>query len=91
MTESGDPLENAIAERVNGIIKEEYLNFYETVTLEEAKKQLVKTIDLYNNDRTHMSISNKTPNQAHQENNINYQRLWKSYYKNYNTFEKETI
>jgi putative transposase len=91
MTESGDPLENAIAERVNGIIKEEYLNFYETMTLEEAKKQLVKTIDLYNNDRPHMSISNKTPNQVHQGNNINPQRLWKSYYRKYNTFGKETI
>ena len=91
MTESGDPLENAIAERVNGIIKQEYLNFYETATLEEAKKQLVNTIILYNNDRPHMSISNKTPNRAHQENNIKHQRLWKNYYKNYNTFEKERI
>ena len=91
MTESGDPLENALAERVNGIIKEEYLNFYETVSLEEAKKQLVNTIILYNNDRPHMSISNKTPNQVHQVNNINHQRLWKNYYKKNNTFEKETI
>ena len=91
MTESGDPLENAIAERVNGIIKEEYLNFYETTTLEEAKKQLVITIILYNNERPHMSISNKTPNRAHQENNIKHQRLWKNYYKNYSTFKKENI
>lgn len=91
MTENGDPLENAIAERVNGIIKEEYLNFYETMSLEEAKKQLVKTIALYNNDRPHMSISNKTPNQVHQGNNINPERLWKNYYRKYNTFEKETI
>ena len=89
MTESGDPLENALAERVNGIIKEEYLNFYETVSLEEAKKQLIKTITLYNNDRPHMSISNKTPNQVHQGNNINHQRLWKNYYKKNNTFEKK--
>ena len=91
MTESGDPLENAIAERVNGIIKEEYLNFYKTDTLEEAKKQLIKTIVLYNNDRPHMSISNKTPNRAHQENHGNHQRLWKNYYKKFNTFEKEHI
>lgn len=91
MTESGDPLENAIAERVNGIIKEEYLNFYKTDTLEEAKVQLIKTIVLYNNDRPHMSISNKTPNRAHQENNGNHQRLWKNYYKKFNTFEEEHI
>lgn len=91
MTESGDPLENAIAERVNGIIKEEYLNFYETTTLQEAKKQLIKTIALYNSDRPHMSISNKTPNQIHKDNKINPERLWKNYYKKYNTFEKENI
>ncbi len=42
MTENGDPLENAIAERVNGIIKEEYLNHYQTTNLPEAKKQLQK-------------------------------------------------
>ena len=91
MTESGDPLENAIAERVNGIIKEEYLNFYETITLEEAKKQLIKTITLYNNDRPHKSIGNKTPNHVHQGNNTNHQRLWKNYYKNYNTFERQNL
>jgi putative transposase len=91
MTESGDPLENAIAERVNGIIKEEYLNFCETYSVEDAKKQLIKAIDLYNNDRPHMSISNKTPSKVHQENKINPKRLWKNYYKKYNTFEKESI
>jgi putative transposase len=87
MTENGDPLENAIAERVNGIIKEEYLNHYETISLKQAKQQLLKAIDLYNNDRPHMSISNKTPSKVHQEIKINTERLWKNYYKKYNTFE----
>jgi putative transposase len=89
MTENGDPLENAIAERVNGIIKEEYLNFYKTTSLEQAKKQLIKAINLYNNDRPHMSIGNQTPNKAHQINKTNHQRLWKNYYKKLNTFEIE--
>ena len=40
MTENGDPLENAIAERVNGIIKEEYLNDYQINNIEEAKELL---------------------------------------------------
>ena len=91
MTENGDPLENAIAERVNGIIKEEYLNFYNTDTLEEAKKQLIKAITLYNNDRPHMSISNQTPNKVHSSNQNNYQRLWKNYYKKLNTFGQESV
>ena len=90
MTENGDPLENAIAERVNGIIKDEYLNFYNTHTLDEAKKQLIKAITLYNNGRPHMSISNQTPNKVHSSNQNNYQRLWKNYYKKLNTFEVES-
>ena len=38
MTENGDPLENAVAERINGIIKEEYLQDYKVNTIAEAKK-----------------------------------------------------
>jgi transposase InsO family protein len=82
MTENGDPLENALAERVNGILKEEYLNHYQTKNLEEAKKQLQKAITLYNEARPHMSISNLTPQKVHENDKINHQRLWKNYYKN---------
>jgi putative transposase len=89
MTENGDPLENAIAERVNGIIKEEYLNHYQTGNLPEAKKQLEKAIRLYNNDRPHMSIGNLTPNKLHNNKKINTQRLWKNYFKKRNTFENK--
>ena len=38
MTENGDPPESTIAERVNGILKEEYLNHYQTDNLPETKK-----------------------------------------------------
>lgn len=79
MTENGDPLENAIAERVNGIIKEEYLNDYQVDNLEEAKELLDAVIQLYNNERPHMSIGNLTPNQVHQ-NNIKTEKLWENYY-----------
>lgn len=87
MTENGDPLENAIAERVNGIIKEEYLNHYQTDNLVQPKKQLHKAIGLYNNDRPHMSIGNLTPNKLHNNQKTNPQRLWKNYFKKRNTFE----
>ena len=40
MTQNGDPLENAIAERVNGIIKGEYLFNYEITSLSKAKEVL---------------------------------------------------
>ena len=79
MTENGDPLENAIAERVNGIIKEEYLNDYQVVNLEQVKALLDSVIRLYNNERPHMSIGNLTPNHVHQ-NNIKTDKLWKNYY-----------
>ena len=44
MTENGHPLENAIAVRVNGIIKEEYLNCYTITSMKQAKEMLRKTV-----------------------------------------------
>ena len=87
MTENGDPLENAIAERVNGIIKGEYLDTYNVSTIEEAKKLLQTAIDLYNNERPHLSIGNLTPNQIHQaKKTIKTEKLWKNYYRKQPTF-----
>ena len=80
MTESGDPLENAVAERVNGIIKEEYLQDYKVKNIKEAKKVLDFVVKLYNEDRPHNSIGNLLPNQVHKE-KIKTERLWKNYYK----------
>ncbi len=79
MTENGDPLENAIAERVNGIIKEEYLQDYTVKDIKQAKELLEFVVKLYNEERIHNSISNLTPNDVH-ENNIETKKLWKNYY-----------
>lgn len=79
MTEKGDPLENAIAERVNGIIKQEYLNDYVVNSTEQATELLKAVVALYNNERPHMSLGNLTPNQVHQ-NNLKTEKLWKNYY-----------
>jgi len=65
MTESGDPRENAIAERVNGILKEEYLYDYSVHNLLQAKSVLDFVINLYNEERPHMSCDYKTPAIAH--------------------------
>ena len=87
MTENGDPLENAIAERVNGIIKEEYLDAYEVNNINEARKLLDCVIELYNDDRPHLSIGNLTPNQIHHSQNlIKPEKLWKNYYQKKATF-----
>lgn len=81
MTESGDPLENPVAERVNGIIKEEYLDVQELRSVKDAIGYLHKAIRLYNAERPHMSISNLTPNAVHHANNpMDVKRLWKNYY-----------
>lgn len=87
MTESGDPLENALAERINGIIKEEYLETYDISNLKDAKKLLKSVVELYNTERPHMSISNLTPNIIHHsKNEIKTERLWKNYYQKKDRF-----
>ena len=80
MTENGDPLENALAERVNGILKDEYLNESRVTSIEEARKVLTRSVILYNEDRPHMSIGNRYPSLVH-EKMIQTERLWKNYYK----------
>jgi transposase InsO family protein len=80
MTQSGDPLENPIAERVNRTIKEEFttdkqINFS---NIETAKKEIRGFIDFYNTERPHRSINWLTPGKAHlQQGEI--KRIWKSY------------
>lgn len=80
MTENGDPLENALAERLNGILKDEYLNDSQVTSIEEAKLVLARSVNLYNKERPHMSIGNQYPSLVHQQ-KIQTERLWKNYYK----------
>ena len=40
MTENGDPLENAMAERINGIMKEKYLETYQVDNIEDVGSRL---------------------------------------------------
>lgn len=88
MTENGDPLENAIAERINGIIKGEYLFDYLIKTLLNAKEVLKSVVKLYNEDRPHSSIGNAVPSQVHNnETDIEIKRLWKNYYQSNQTCE----
>ncbi len=82
MTENGDPKQNAVAERINGIIKGEYLENYQVNSLKQARKLLRQTIRLYNSERPHMSINNRIPSEIHQSKNIEVLRKWKNYYPN---------
>ena len=90
MTENGDPLENAIAERINGIIKGEYLYDYTITSITHAKEVLKAVVKLYNEDRPHSSLNNHTPaiiHTNHVENEI--RRVWKNYYKKANGLNDE--
>lgn len=81
MTENGDPYENAIAERVNGILKTEWLYDMRLNNYIEAREAIGQIMRIYNTERLHSSIEMLTPDQAHRLNG-KLQRLWKSYKKN---------
>jgi transposase InsO family protein len=79
MTQSGDPLENAMAERVNGILKGELLKEqYEQYS--QAQPLISEAVSIYNNKRPHSSIGMLTPAQAHAGTG-ELKKLWKNYYK----------
>ena len=70
MTQNSDPYENAVAERINGILKQEFFidNFNQTLPITTS---LVKNaIEIYNEKRPHYSNYMLTPNQMHKQNKI---------------------
>ncbi|MBC7829277.1 MAG: IS3 family transposase [Chitinophagaceae bacterium] len=78
MTENGDPYENALAERMNGIIKDEF-NLYESrVNLPETMLLIRQSINAYNHQRPHSSCNMLTPAKAHLETGI-LKKQWKNY------------
>lgn len=79
MTEKGDPLENPIAERINGIIKEEYLKHRNVQNQAKAFEVLQQSIQLYNDERPHLSNNLLTPKQAHLQKG-KLKKQWKNYY-----------
>ena len=79
MTENGDPLENAVAERVNGILKMELLEAAYS-NFNTAQDAIAIAISTYNYLRPHNSINNLKPMEAHQLTGA-IAKKWKSYYK----------
>lgn len=65
MTASGSPYDNAVAERLNGILKHEYHMEDTFDDYSEALRQLVKAVDIYNNFRPHMSCNMLSPQEVH--------------------------
>lgn len=77
MTENGDPRENAIAERVNGILKEEFFKYMQ-LTENNIDKEIANAITNYNTRRIHYSIGLMTPEEAHRSTG-KLDRMWKKY------------
>lgn len=78
MTQNGDPRENAIAERVNGILKDELLDKV-YLDYKQAVKGVSVAISTYNHQRPHGSIDYLTPFEAHFRSG-ELKRRWKNYY-----------
>lgn len=67
MTESYDPYANAIAERVNGILKQEFMLEDYQVNIAVLKKIVAQSIEKYNALRPHLSCEMLTPEQMHKQ------------------------
>lgn len=70
MSENGDPMENAVAERINGILKHEYIKHYPLADLESGLHLLDDIVNRYNTMRPHDSINLMTPEVAHKSQSI---------------------
>jgi putative transposase len=78
MTEKGDPLENALAERVNGILKQELLEEV-FIDFEKAQREVAVACSRYNHLRPHGSIDNLKPAEAHQLRGM-IKKRWTNYW-----------
>lgn len=75
-TQQSDPYENAIAERINGILKYEFGLRKTVATIAIARAMIKEAVHIYNNDRLHWSLDLKTPQMVH---NAYNQQKYKSY------------
>jgi len=69
MSEQANPYENAVAERVNGILKQEFMLDKTFPDIRTARKAVKEAIKIYNEKRPHMSLGYKTPEQIYKANN----------------------
>lgn len=64
MTDSYDCYQNALAERINGILKTEFL-LNRPANLEQARRIVEQSVDIYNRERPHLALKYKTPDEVH--------------------------
>ena len=76
--QNGDPYENAIAERVNGILKTELVSRYYD-NIDNASNHIARCITIYNYRRRHSSLNWQIPDDVHKQQGPQIRR-WKNYY-----------
>ena len=79
MTQNGDPYENAMAERVNGILKSELISD-SYADLKAAMQHIARCITVYNYRRVHSSLNWQIPDKVHTQKGPQIKK-WKNYYK----------
>ena len=70
MTEKYDPYQNAVAERINGILKQEFIGDFKSKNIAVMKSLIKDSIEIYNNQRPHFSNHMHTPQAMHLQNEI---------------------
>ena len=70
MTESYDPYQNAVAERINGILKQEFLTNTKNIDIKTMKTLVKQSVEIYNQYRPHWSCNMLTPIQMHHQKTI---------------------
>ena len=66
MTDGYDCYQNALAERINGILKQEFF-LYTCNTFGELQTLVKESVDIYNNERPHLMLEMQTPNMVHKK------------------------
>jgi putative transposase len=90
MSQRGNPYENAIAERVNGILKSEFYLDRCFKDIDQVISVVRNTVKVYNTQRPHASCNNMTPDKAHEQHGL-LKKLWKNYKRKEKSKELEPI
>ncbi|WP_313097370.1 integrase core domain-containing protein [Empedobacter sp.] len=83
MIEKGDPYENAMAERVNGMIKMEFNLYESSLGFDQTKIKVNNSLKSYNELRPQVSCDYLTPNAAHLQSE-KLKKKWKNYNRSFN-------
>lgn len=75
VTQDGSPYDNAIAERVNGILKREWLNDLTLKDIDDARKHVERVIGIYNKKRPHLAVCYQVPEQAYRDKRKKFARV----------------